>query len=32
VLQNDDRFLTSEELFLSGKVREEQIMNLIKGV
>jgi glutaredoxin len=32
VLQNDDRFLTSEELFLSGKVREDQIMNLIKGV
>lgn len=31
VLQNDDRFLTSEDLFSSGKVREDQIKNLIEG-
>jgi glutaredoxin len=31
VLQNDDRFLTSEDLFSSGAVREDQIKNLIEG-
>jgi glutaredoxin len=32
VLQNDDRFLTSEDLFSSGAVREDRIKNLIEGV
>jgi glutaredoxin len=32
VLQNDDLFLTSEEMFSSGAVREDQIKKLIEGV
>jgi glutaredoxin len=32
VLQNEDLFLTSEEMFSSGAVREDQIKKLIEGV
>lgn len=32
VLQHESSFLTSRDLFLSGRVREEQVHRLIEGV